>query len=699
MATATDSASGAPEGRRESRRRSTAVVLAVVVILVGVAVVLAWSPGQGRGVAGAPRGLRVQAATGASIQATWDLARSASSYQVRVTPARGGAPVVTARAWTNSIVLPGLTVGAAYRVTVAPTNAQSKASVSALVTVEPDQAPGPPVRVDATQMAATNSLQVSWVLATSGVAATGAVVRLYQGSADWASVTCEASCTTATFWDLPYGFTYRVLVETTNAGGRGLSAWSGPVPLANPCHQAGSCVSIDATAGARKAKPSAAGFLDSLYPVGNSVKLANALHPVMWRGSPTYNPTTRTLDWSSWDAAAATGAKTTMLLSNLWNGETTAGAGARTPWSDWGAYASWVTATVRKIESSGHRVDYWEIQNEPGAPGYYTAAGWATSTVADFLQQFLVAYRAIKAADRDAAIIGPSLSAFADYPGEFDRRQPDLVTFLNFAAANGLRLAAVTWHEIGESLGPQPRDSANLPEIIEDHVAEARALIAARPALGHPQVWVNEYGRPTNYEIPGWTLGDLAALEAAGVDRSGRSCWPEVVPGSPPFDDCSAPTLDGLLADNGTVPRADYWVYATYTHLTGTVVATASSDATIPVVAARTSDARVVAMIGRDVGCLPAANEICAAAQAAGTAAAAPVASANAPVPVSVGVRLPWAASTAKVAVSVIDPSWLPVTAPRQVVSGSRTVVGGLLDLSLPAVADGQVYLVSITRP
>jgi hypothetical protein len=378
-----------------------------------------------------------------------------------------------------------------------------------------------------------------------------------------------------------------------------------------------------------------------------------------------------------------------MLLSNLWQGETTTGSGARPPWANWGAYATWVTTTVRVIEASGHKVSYWEIQNEPGAPTYFSATDTAAATVADYLQQFLVAYQAIKAADPGAHILGPSLSHFADYPGEYNLHEPDLVTFLNFAASHGLQLAAITWHEIDNDLGSQPRDFNSLPQIIEDHVAVARRLIADRPALGHPQVWVNEYGRQLNYATPGWTLGDIAALERASVDRAGRSCWPERNANGSVSDDCAAPTLDGLLAADGSTPRADYWVYATYGRMTGQLVAAASSDATVSVLATQDAgSSRLVTMIGRDVSCLPGVNFSC----------TGPDAVAVPPVAVSVAVRVPWPGGSAQVTIARVPATWAPVVVPPTVFQGRVAVVGGRTTLSLPTVSDGEVYLVTVGR-
>jgi hypothetical protein len=134
----------------------------------------------------------------------------------------------------------------------------------------------------------------------------------------------------------------------------------------------------------------------------------------------------------------------------------TMGGDPPTPWSNWSAYSSWVTTTVQAIMASGEQVTYWEPYNEPDTQGYYSSDNFATVTPALLLQQFLVTYQAIKAADPTAAIIGPSLMVWEDYPDEYGSalQEPDMVTFLDFAVANNLQLAAVSWHEIDDSLGP-----------------------------------------------------------------------------------------------------------------------------------------------------------------------------------------------------------------------------------------------------
>jgi len=676
------------------------VKITVTVAAAVVASVLWWgavarvvAPGShGAGTAG-PTELSAQAAAGGAIMVRWGppaVGPAPLRYQIRVVPVGGGA-VTTAQTWSRSVVVPGLEVGRTYHVVVGADMKTATATASATappVTVLADQAPDPPVAVVVTQQPATNSVQASWTPAATGMAATGANVQLYDGPDYRGYLTCQATCTSANFDGLAYGRRYSVRVVPLDSVGQGPAVASGFVDLRNPCPAVPVCVDIDATTATGPARQRAMGFLNSLYPVGDMRARVQALGPYGWRGSPTYQPGPGGLGWSSWDAAVSSGAATTMLLSNLWHAETTTGSGAKTPWSDWAAYAQWVTATVKSIEASGHRVSYWEIQNEPGAPDYFSPVDGAAATAADYLDQFRVAYGAIKAADPAAAVIGPSLAHFSDYPGEYDPHEPDLVTFLDFAARNGMRLAAITWHEIDDDLGPRPRDFNNLPATIEDHVAEARQLVAERPALGHPQVWVNEYGRRMDYAIPGWALGEIAALERAGVDHAGRSCWPGQNSGGSLVDDCAAPTLDGLLLADGSTPRADYFVYGTYARMKGQLVPATASDGAVSVLASRVEPAgQVVAMVGRDVGCLPGPNLSC----HRGTPAPLPVAAV-------VAVHLPGpSAGQADVSVLQIAPAWGPA-APVAAFRGPLAVTAGVVTVPLPALADGEVYVVTVGR-
>src|SRR6202011_3325946 len=99
-------------------------------------------------------------------------------------------------------------------------------------------------------------------------------------------------------------------------------------------------------------------------------------------------------------------------------------------------------------------VSYWDIENEPGNSFTYDYSDWKSETVNNIEQEFLVAYRGIKAAvvppgSAAPKIVCPSIFAFYTYPGQNwgAPAVPDIPSFLNFLDANNIRCDAIAWHE------------------------------------------------------------------------------------------------------------------------------------------------------------------------------------------------------------------------------------------------------------
>ena len=332
------------------------------------------------------------------------------------------------------------------------------------------------------------------------------------------------------------------------------------------------CVTFDTTTPIGPANHVDSGLLSSVYPQGNDETAMAALKTSIYRGEPYYN--VDGYDYTDWDAAIAGGAQTTVVLSDLWSLYNRADK-PPTPWSNWSIYNSWVTSTVSTLVASGTQINYWEVYNEPGGnDNYYTTAGYNSETPAVLLQEFLYTYQDIKAVDPSAAVVGPSLAQWSDYPSEFSSSQHgfDMVTFLNYAVANNIQLAALTWHEILNNRGPVLGSNTLAPAILDDHVAEARALLAQRPSLGNPKIFINEYGMPEVHSIPGWDVAYLAALTSANVDGAGRTCWD---------GDCFLPDLDGLLTTNGLGTMPDYWDRVMYAAMSGNMITTGSNSDTV----------------------------------------------------------------------------------------------------------------------
>jgi hypothetical protein len=568
---------------------------------------------------------------------------------------------------------------------------QSGAGASPLVPAVTSGVPLAPTSVSASQNGPSADITISWTAwATGGPSATGAIVQLYilrNGTFGFVSdVVCGAPCTSSDFRGLAFGSTYEGRVYLIDDAGPGVPLQSAPVTPTTAC-PVSACVTLNATAPIGSANRAASGILSSVFNVGNVIADMAALGTTMFRSSPTYNPD-GSLNWTNWNVATRSGARTTLVLSDLWSAAH--GGNPPTPWSDWSGYSAWVTSTVSTIVASGEPVNYWEVYNEPGGAGYYSAGNYATETPALLLQQFLVTYQAIKAADDAAAIIGPSLAEWSDIPnqdGTAASPDPsfDMVSFLEYAAANHLQLAAVSWHEIAASLGPNPSDNSVLPATIEGHVAEARRLIASLPALGNPQIFINEYGLPEVQVIPGWDVAYLSALTTAQVDSAGRACWPGTA--------CANPTLDGLLANDGVSTTPDYWVRTIYASLSGNTVATTSTNDFVTALGSfdPTSNA-ISGLVGRGEGCT----------QDAFCAQALPTDTPQAPISTLVTVTVPWTAGT--VSVTLIDipgQSLAPIFEPHPTVIDTTispaSATSGTITVSIPAFADGDAYGIKVT--
>ena len=138
--------------------------------------------------------------------------------------------------------------------------------------------------------------------------------------------------------------------------------------------------------------------------------------------------------------------------------------------------------------------------------------------------------------------MGPSIDSFLvqsanapDAPGS----KLSLTDFLNWEMTTGYRFAAITWHEDGTTVGtsgaplgvglPSEPLAGGLrdmwsPAAIGTHVQEAHSLLAQYPALAGTKVFVNEYGPTYAINIPGWMVGDFAALEILGADQGMMTC-------------------------------------------------------------------------------------------------------------------------------------------------------------------------------
>jgi hypothetical protein len=333
---------------------------------------------------------------------------------------------------------------------------------------------------------------------------------------------------------------------------------------------------------------SAQGFLNGYnVDAGNTIpsnvpSQINALHPTTWRVSGNTEPN------GLFNVAKASGAKVTSIFETDWLNE----GGSLQPWNQLDAAKWFGQVDVANREKAGTAPDYWDIWNEPSG----------AATVSQWLSVYQAVYQGMKAADPNVRVVGPSIgtaaTAVPGASGNSSGNDLDIATFANFAVANNLNFAAVTYHDEGE---PPPPDWPNgprpnyTPAALGADVGMIRSTLASA-GLSGTQVFVNEYGPTFAILEPGWTVGSFASLEAAGVDQANLTC---ADPGACDY------LMDGLFTSNGT-PQMPYWVMRDYSSMTGERLASSGSGTNITALATKTDSARQIQLlVGRHDECGP----------------------------------------------------------------------------------------------
>lgn len=594
----------------------------------------------------------------------------------------GPQPVGTQTAAGLDTVVAGLTATDSYTFAVEAVNASGTGPAVSTnpITAVGSVPPPAPTNLAITARGTDNEATISWVPPSGSPAPEWYNIGVYEGTAtsqkQVGSLVCYSPCRTKTIQVDP-GTVASVHINGANATGGSGWALSNQVAVVDPCPLA--CLTVDATSPGAAEAHSASGFLHSIGPLTSppASSVAAGVAPLHWRISAPHDAG---LEESS-AARAAPGADLTEILSDDWIATHNVAGYAVFPWANWAIYQAWVTTEVQTIEAEGtlqgFSISYWEVQNEPMGGYYYSnsAVPPASVTVANLLQQFLVAYRAIKAADPGARVEGPALTAWSGNPsaavGGLDMR-----TFLDFCALNGITPDAISFHDTAFAPGPDefsPNYGPNQPSALQGEVDQLQAILAARPSLGRPAILVNEYGGADTSQEPGWDVGYIAALEAAGVTGADRSCW----------NTCQDGWLDGLLAGDGHTTLPGYWVYDFYAGMNGAQLPVSSTFTDVTGLATIEPSGAVQVLVGRHQNC---------AAAVAATCPILPVSSAT------VAVKVPFAGSasvtsaTVPMGATMLSPLAGPIAQPTQTVP----VVGGEVTVTTPALADGDAFEMTI---
>jgi len=307
-------------------------------------------------------------------------------------------------------------------------------------------------------------------------------------------------------------------------------------------------------------------------------------------------------------------------------------------------------------------VTSWDVWNEPNSlwPG----------NPDQLLELFRRTDAALRSVDPTAKIVGPSIGGLEDSPGSFEAW---MVPFLDYVAANGLHLGAVSWHEFAQ------------PEDILLRTEQMRAWIADRPALCDPDcpgIHINEYAPRATHAVPASIVEWLTALEASGVDAANRACW-DVVDANGEYSDCWD-GLNGLFLSDNETPTALYWLYRAYNQMRGsTRLSTPEHSERTAVLASRdsmTGEVRILAGYLPDPTCITCSAD---------------------PLPLDLYVvGSPVDLSTVTVDVEHLEYSqtFVGVPLPVRVETATVTSDESSVAVGLPAIPVGDAYLVVI-RP
>jgi hypothetical protein len=654
-------------GRRGSR---AALVAAVCAALVGLVTV----PGRTTAQSGSFT-VTAQPATGVGLDVNWTPFPGAAGYQLKASDNAGLlGPVVTASCWgcTHHVIRGGLQVLHLYTVSVTPVNAAGTPIGAAATTLSAtyfDLPPPPLASLTATEIGTTQTLRVQWAYSTLGMGADRLLLQLNLVQANGAlspvsGITVFRNVEPNEYViPVPPG-RWAIRAIPVNAAGFAAATVTPPVTVTNSCGDVDLCVRVG-TEGARPVRLLGQGFQHGL-PSTNTAEIA-PLEPKLWR----------IVGQSADTEARALGGQRMQVLSDLWFHRTSPSNGgyAATPWSNWTAWRDFVRNTVARARAEGWSPDYWDVWNEPNGaccPPFSPAAR-GTQTADLWLQTYEEAWRAIKAADPSARIVGPSTSAL-QWTNELwpdPKPELDLDRFLAHSRTRGLVWDAVTWHE--NYLQPTGGDISYSIVNVARHFERARAVMARHPGtVADDRIIVDEYGPLEAHPLAGWAVGYFRQFEDAGV-QANRTCWN--------MFECTA-GLNGLFAPSGE-PTALYWTHRAYADLDGGSPMAVSSSAPwqFDGLANRDDATRTVrALLGRHWYCNAPVNPWCQ--HDLGVTAA------------SARATLQWPYGTEPVTVTVTR---MPagdgvVSAPLPVSSATMTPVSGELAIPLPAVADGDAF-------
>lgn len=291
--------------------------------------------------------------------------------------------------------------------------------------------------------------------------------------------------------------------------------------------------------------------------------MIRALRPAFWRFGANGNAT--------FPKISTFGATLTYVISDGY-ADKHGGYDNAKPWLNWAEYDTDVSDVIKANVTANRPIKYFDIWGEPQG-----GTKWLGS-YDDLVELYSRTITIIRNLDPNAKIVGPSYDNFlGDFAGH---SFGDIIVELN---NRGKRFDAISWHELG---------SQSLTEV-PAHVATLRTGLATAIPGYAPEIHINEFASPQQHLIPGWIVGWLYYLNAAGVDAANRACWDVANQGS----DCWA-GLNGLFQPDNHTPQHTYWAHRYYAELVdGTQLRSVATDPLLVGLAVRRPDSGAVRVL------------------------------------------------------------------------------------------------------
>ena len=259
-------------------------------------------------------------------------------------------------------------------------------------------------------------------------------------------------------------------------------------------------------------------------------------------------------------------------------------------------YRDFTHLLVKYAKLMGVPIDYWEVLNEPSPPKV-----WEATEGGGYWQEFLTlwdtAYEAIRSADPEAKIVGPSHGGANATVGGMYSIEP----FLAHCKEKGQRLDVLAWHELYQNLEPEEQQSVE-PDKVHQNIEAIRKLVDSKYAmLDVQEIHIDEWGEGLESTGPGTQVAFFYYMDLAGVSRAAPASYGSFLDGlligkpAGVYGDRAPSVMGRGIHRYEYIPSTSYWVWVEYAKQEGGVrLATETDDRCVVTLASRHDETREV---------------------------------------------------------------------------------------------------------